>query len=159
MPEFPHYPAESMTATVSWSLERLHDMGTTVLLADDSRAVRERVRAFLERQGFDVLGEAADGDEAVRLTRALDPDVAVLDLAMPRCSGLDAARDIRQACPRTQVILLTNYTDEYLIDTALRSGIRGYVAKHAVSEDLVTAITEIRRGGTFLSPSVAAPEA
>jgi DNA-binding NarL/FixJ family response regulator len=126
-----------------------------VLLADDSNLIRGRVRAFLEREGFEVVGEGADGCEAIRLARGLDPDVAILDVAMPRRSGLEAARDIHRECPRTRLILLTHYTDEHLVVTALRSGIHGYVVKQALSEDLVPAIAQIFGGGTFLSPSIA----
>lgn len=125
-----------------------------VLLADDCPATRRSVRTFLERRGFEIVGEGADGGEAVRLTRALEPDVAILDIAMPGRSGLDAARDLQRVCPRTHLIALTNYLDEYLIAAARESGIRGYVAKQALAEDLLAAIAEIRAGGTFSSPSI-----
>jgi len=81
-----------------------------VLLADDHLIVRQGLKALLEREGFKVVGEAADGHEAVRLAQALRPDVAVLDLAMPLLNGLEAAREILRISPRTRTILLTMHT-------------------------------------------------
>lgn len=129
-------------------------MPLRVLLADDHQIVRQGLRALLEREGLEVVGEAADGREAVRLAQALSPDVAVLDLAMPQLNGLEAAREILQACPRTKPILLTMHTDDHQIVNALRSGIRGYVVKTQATEELVQAIREVTRGGTYLSPGV-----
>ena len=124
-----------------------------VLLADDAPAVRQGVKSLLEREGFDVVGEAADGQEAVTLAKALDPDVAVLDLSMPKLSGIGAAREIQRLCPRTHLILLTVFTEEHQVVTALRAGIRGYVAKTEAAEDLARAIGEVSRGGVFVSSS------
>jgi DNA-binding NarL/FixJ family response regulator len=129
-----------------------------VLLADDAPAVRQSVKGLLEHEGFDVVGEAADGQEAVTLAQALDPDVAVLDLSMPKLSGMGAAREIQRLCPRTYLIVLTAHTEEHQVATALRAGIRGYVAKTEASEDLVRAIEVVSRGGVFVSSS-ASPEA
>jgi DNA-binding NarL/FixJ family response regulator len=123
-----------------------------VLLADDAPAVRQRVKSLLESEGFDVVGEAADGQEAVALTRTLDPDVAVLDLSMPKLSGMGAAREIQRLCPRTHLILLTVHTEEHQVVAALRAGIRGYVAKTEAAEDLVRAIGEVSEGRVFVSP-------
>ena len=124
-----------------------------VLLADDAPSVRQRVKGLLEREGFDVVGEAADGQEAVTLAQALDPDVAVLDLSMPKLNGMGAAREIQRLCPRTHLILLTLHTQEYQVATALRAGIRGYVAKTEAAEDLVRAIGEVSQGRVFVSSS------
>jgi DNA-binding NarL/FixJ family response regulator len=123
-----------------------------ILLADDAPAVRQRVKDLLEQEGFDIVGEAADGREAVTLSQALDPDVAILDLSMPKLSGMDAACEIRQLCPRTLLILLTVHNENYQVVTALRAGIRGYVLKTDAAEDLVRAIGEVSRGGVFVSP-------
>jgi DNA-binding NarL/FixJ family response regulator len=122
-----------------------------ILLADDVPAVRKHVKVFLETEGFKIVGEAADGQEAVRLTQALDPEMAILDLTMPTLNGLDAARDIRALHPGTQVILLTGDYQIYQIVSALRMGVRGFVAKADIPEDLVRAIREVSRGGVFLS--------
>src|SRR5207249_3762914 len=89
-------------------------MPINVLLADDHLTVTQSLRAFLEREGFRVVGEAADGREAVRLARALGPDVAVLDVSMPLLNGVAAAREIQRACPGTRTILLTMREKEVL---------------------------------------------
>jgi two-component system, NarL family, response regulator NreC len=124
-----------------------------ILLADDAAIVRQGVKGLLERAGFDVVGEAEDGRQAVQLAQALNPDVAVLDLAMPGLGGLDAAREIRQRCPWTRLILLTMHVEEYTVVAALRAGIHGYVAKGEAADDLARAIEEVSCGRTFLSPS------
>lgn len=128
-------------------------MAQRILLADDVPAIRKVVRALLEQEGFEVIGEAGDGQEAVRLAQALCPDVAILDLSMPGLNGLEAAREIQQACPRTHQILLTVCTEEHHIVAALRAGIRGYVVKAEAPEALARAIEEVSRGGVFLSPT------
>jgi DNA-binding NarL/FixJ family response regulator len=123
-----------------------------LLLADDCQAVRELVKGLLEREGFEVVGEASDGVEAIRMAEAVQPDVAILDLRMPRRGGLHAARDIRQRCPGTRVILLTVHAEEYEIVMALRQGVKGYVVKAEATEHLARAVREVARGETFVSP-------
>lgn len=120
-----------------------------ILLADDAPVVRQGVRALLEREGFEIVGEATDGHEAVRLAQALHPDVAILDLSMPHLNGLDAAREIHQVCPRIHLIVLSVHTDEHLIVRAFWVGIRGYVVKARAAEDLAWAVEEVSRGRTF----------
>jgi DNA-binding NarL/FixJ family response regulator len=127
-------------------------MSLRVLLADDSPEVRRSVRSLLEQSGFEIVGEAADGQEAVQLAQALDPDVAVLDVSMPRLNGLKAATQIRDACRRTKVILLTVHAEAHQILRAASTGIRGYVVKTEAGDDLVRAIGEVSRGGIFFSP-------
>lgn len=129
-------------------------MPLRVLLADDHQIVRDGLRALLEREGLAVIGEAGNGREAVRLAEALEPDVAVLDLTMPELNGVDAARAILQASPRTMPVLLTMHTDEHQVVAALRAGIRGYVVKTQAAEELVQAIREVARGGMYLSPGI-----
>ena len=129
-------------------------MSLRVLLADDHQLVREGCRALLEREGFEVVGEAADGCEAVRLALAHVPDVAILDLYMPQLDGLGAASEIMRACPKTTVVVLTISADEHQVVAALRVGIRGYVVKTQAAEELVGAIREVAGGGTYLSPRV-----
>ena len=111
-------------------------MSVPVLLADDHRIVRESLKPILEREGFQVVAEAADGREAVRLAGELRPDVAVLDVGMPLLNGLDAARAIHQACPRTRTIILTMHPEDAYVLQALQWGVRGYVLKSQAVADL-----------------------
>ena len=129
-------------------------MPLQILLADDHLLVRQSLRALLERDGFNVVGEASNGHEAVRLAQALRPDVAVLDLAMPVLNGLDAARRIIKASPRTKSILLTMHTEDQYVLEAVRTGISGYVLKTQAAAELVQAIQEVARGMLYLSPSI-----
>jgi len=129
-------------------------MPANVLLADDHQLVRQGVRALLERQNFDVVAEASDGQEAVRMAEQTRPDIAVLDLSMPNLNGIDAGREILRVSPRTRFLLLTMHTEEHHILEALRAGARGCVTKTQASEHLVEAINEIVADGVYLSPSV-----
>jgi two-component system, NarL family, response regulator NreC len=129
-------------------------MAVTVLIADDHQIVRQGLKALLEREGFKVLGEAANGQEAVQMAEELHPDVAVLDLAMPILNGIDATREILRASPKTKSILLTMHTDRRYILEGLRGGAKGYVMKTHAADDLVRAIREAARGGTYLSPEI-----
>jgi len=126
-------------------------MSLRVLLADDSPRLIQTVKPFLEQEGFDVVGEAGDGRRAVDLARAHHPDVAVLDLVMPRMTGLEAADEIRQLSPGTGVLVLTAHCEEYQVLAALRGGVRGYVVKSRVAEDLPPAIREVAEGRVYLS--------
>lgn len=129
-------------------------MPLQILLADDHLIVRQGLKALLEREGFEVVGEASDGHEAVRVAQALRPDVAVLDLAMPVLNGLDAARKIMQASPRTKSILLTMHTEDQYVLEAVKTGITGYILKTQAAAELVKAIQEVARGMVYLSPSI-----
>ena len=95
-------------------------MPTRILLADDHEIVRQGLRLLLQQEGFEVAGEAANGQEAIRLARESCPDVALLDYGMPLLNGIGAAREIAQACPKTKVILLTMHTDDHYVLEALR---------------------------------------
>lgn len=129
-----------------------------ILLADDHRMFREGLRTLLECEstGLQVVGEASDGHEALRLARELHPDVVVLDFSMPLLNGLEAAREIHRCEPQTRTILLTMYQDDAYVLEAIREGIRGYVMKAQVSVDLLTAINEVMRGMVYLSPGISA---
>lgn len=133
------------------------DKKIRVLLADDHTVFREGIRLLLETQGeFEVVAEAATGDEAVELTRSLRPDVVLMDIGMPGMNGLDATRLIREEDAEARVLILTMHgTDEYFF-SALDAGAAGYLLKEAASSDLVSAIESVHRGGMFLYPSLAA---
>jgi DNA-binding NarL/FixJ family response regulator len=129
-------------------------MGIRVVLADDHAVVRDGVKLLLELEGFDVVGQAADGLEAIKLVRELDPDVAILDRSMPLLNGVDAGREIRQASPRTRLILLTMDTDESHLLEALRAGFRGCVLKSYEAGELIQAVRAVVNGGTYLHPGL-----
>ena len=130
-------------------------MMTRVLIADDHQLFRQGLRGLLERAGHEVVAEASDGREALRLARTLNPDVAVLDLSMPQLNGLDAAHEILRAVPEIKIILLTMYNDRAYVLQALRAGAKGYVLKTQAAEDLLGAIDEVTNGEVYLSPGVA----
>jgi two-component system response regulator NreC len=129
-------------------------MSVTVVLADDHPLVRQGVRRLLEREEFELLGEASDGVEVIGLAQQFRPDVVVLDLAMPTLNGLGAAREIARVSPRTKIILLTMYTEEHHVLEALRAGVKGCVSKTQAPEHLLQAIREVCDGGVYLSPRV-----
>jgi DNA-binding NarL/FixJ family response regulator len=129
-------------------------MSLDVLLADDHLIVRQGLKVLLERDGFTVCGEAADGREALQLAQKARPDIAVLDLAMPLLNGIDAGRAILQNSPKTKVVLLTMHTEEHQVLEALRAGIKGYVLKSRAAEELVQAIREVSLGKLYLTPGV-----
>ena len=126
----------------------------TIILADDHPLMREGVRILLDRANFQIVGEASNGQEAVQLAEKHQPDIAVLDLAMPVMNGITAAAQIREISPRTKTVLLTMHTEEHHVLQALRAGVKACVTKTQAVEHLITAIREIGNGGVYLSPSV-----
>lgn len=129
-------------------------MPIRVVLGDDHALVRQGLKALLEREGFQVVGEASDGQEVVRLLPSLHPDVAILDISMPLLNGLDAARELLKAAPKTKIILLTRHDEDQYVTESLRAGAKGYVLKSQAATDLVHAIHQVCRGGVYLSPSI-----
>src|SRR2546425_7916357 len=129
-------------------------MSLRVVLADDHVVLRQGVRALLERHGLEVVAEASDGRAAVDLTRQHEPDVAVLDIMMPLLNGIDAARQIVDACPETQVVMLTALEQDRLVTDAVRAGVRGFVLKTQAGEDLAQAIQQVSRGGFYVGAGV-----
>jgi DNA-binding NarL/FixJ family response regulator len=123
-----------------------------VLIADDHGIVRSGLRMLIERQGdMSVVAEADDGVDALELTQAERPDVAVLDVSMPRMTGLQAAREIRAHSPETRVLLLSMHDDERYFFEGLEAGAAGYVLKRAADTDLIEALRTVAAGRTFLS--------
>ena len=128
-----------------------------VLLADDHAIVREGLRALLSREpDLEVVAEAGDGREALRLAQETRPDVATLDLSMPLLNGLEAARQMATWERGPRPLLLTMHTDDQYVLEALRAGVRGYVLKRQAAADLVRAIREVAGGAVYLSPGISA---
>src|SRR5690606_25581877 len=127
---------------------------TSVLLADDHALFREGVRLLLKSEGFDVIGEASTGEEAVRLAQELSPDVIALDLSMPDLNGIQAAQRIRKNMAGAKIILLTMYEDEEYMLEALRVGVNGYVLKVQTDSDLVQTIRMVSQGAFYLGPNI-----
>ncbi len=125
-----------------------------VLLADDHELVRQGLKLLLEREGFNVVGEASEGQMAVQMVLRVCPDVAIFDIGMPLLNGLDAARELRRTSPKTKTILLTRHDENQYVTEALRAGVKGYVLKNQESADLVHAIRQVSRGEIYLSPSI-----
>ena len=129
-------------------------MGIKLILADDHELVRQGLKTLLEREGFQVVGEASDGRDAVRLSARVSPEIAILDIAMPNLNGVDAARELGKLPAPPKTILLTRHDEDQYVIESLRAGVRGYVLKSQVATDLVQAIRQVSRGDVYLSPGV-----
>jgi DNA-binding NarL/FixJ family response regulator len=128
---------------------------TRVLLADDHGVLRKGIRFLLATEPeIEVVAETGDGREAVALAEALAPDVAILDIAMPSLSGIDAAAQITRRSPKTGVVILSMHSDEEFVLRALSSGARGYLLKDAAEPDLVRAVQVVASGRRFFSPAI-----
>lgn len=129
-------------------------MPIRIVLADDHVIVRQGLKSLLEREGFQVVAEASDGQEALGHVESLQPDIAVMDISMPILNGLNAAREMSRASPKTKTILLTQHDESQYIREALEAGVKGYVLKNQVASDLLLAIRQVSRGQVYLSPGV-----
>lgn len=127
----------------------------TILLADDHAVVREGLRRLLETESdFEIVGEAASGREAVRLTRELLPAVVVMDIAMPLLNGMEATRQILKVLPATKVLILSAHGDDVYVERVMEIGACGFLIKQTSALSLAKAIREARKGNTFFSPSI-----
>jgi DNA-binding NarL/FixJ family response regulator len=126
-----------------------------VILADDHHLIRQGIRSLLEDiPGIEIVAEAENGEEAVKLVQRLQPDVLVTDINMPRLNGIQAAEKIRELKLATRVVILSIHATESLVRQSLRSGVKGYVLKSSVKDELFLAIQAAYRGATFLSPTI-----
>jgi NarL family two-component system response regulator LiaR len=128
---------------------------TTVLVADDHPLVRDSISVLLQRQNdFEVIGQAADGEEAVKLVNELSPHVVVMDIEMPGVDGLEATKQIKATHPEASVLALTVHDDEEYVAAMLDAGVAGYLLKSVYGEELVQAIRAVRLGEFVLDPQI-----
>jgi two-component system response regulator DegU len=130
-------------------------MAIRLLLADDHRMLREGLRRSMTEEGFDVVGEASDGYEAVKLADELTPDVILMDVSMPEMDGVEAARRVHEAQPGVRVVMLTMHADADVVANAIRAGASGYLVKDCSTEEIAGAVRMVASGDTALSPQLA----
>ncbi len=127
-----------------------------VLIADDHAVVREGTRRMLEQEGdMEVVGEAVDGEEAVELADETKPDVAIVDISMPKLDGIEATRQIKSRCPSVTILILSAYDDDQFVFSLLEAGAAGYLLKSVRSRELVDAVRAVHGGESVLHPAVA----
>lgn len=130
---------------------------TRILLADDHPLLREAMRSSIDQQeDMEVVGEAGDGEEAVRLSLEMEPDIVIMDIVMPRMNGIEASKRIKTANPTTAVLILTAYDDDRYVLGLLEAGAAGYLLKSARIRDVLEAIRTIRMGESVVHPSIIA---
>jgi DNA-binding NarL/FixJ family response regulator len=126
-----------------------------ILIADDHTLMRQGLRALLQPEtDIEIIAEAQDGREAVRLAKALEPDVVLMDIAMPSLSGLEATRQIARQVPRSRVLILSSYSDDEYVHQLTEAGGAGYLLKQTAFTDVVRAIREAKNGNAFYSPEI-----
>jgi len=127
-----------------------------ILIADDHAVVREGTRRILEQEeDLEVVAEAGDGEEAVRQATRLKPDVAIIDVAMPKLDGIEATKQIKSACPTITVLILSAYDDDQFVFSLLEAGAAGYLLKSVRGSELVDAVRAVQAGESVLHPSIA----
>ena len=131
-------------------------MTIRLMLADDHRMLREGLGRSMREQGFDVVGEASDGAEAVAMAQRVRPDVILMDVTMPEMDGVEACRQVRLELPSTQVVMLTMHADQEVLASAIRAGASGYLVKDCSTEEIASAVRMAASGETALSPQLAA---
>lgn len=127
----------------------------TVLVADDHEMFREGLCALLRERGLTVVGEAGNGEEAIAMARQLRPDVLIMDILMPKLGGVDATRQVLTDLPRTKIVAVSADCDRRSVMAMLSAGVKGYVPKSVAADAVVSAVTAVARGETYLSPAVA----
>jgi DNA-binding NarL/FixJ family response regulator len=127
-----------------------------LLLADDHRMLREGLSRSMSDAGFDVVGEASDGDEAIRMAEELRPDVVLMDVTMPEVDGVEATRHIRASLPATRIVMLTMHADQSVLADAIRAGASGYLVKDCSTDEVAGAVRMAAAGDTALTPQLAA---
>jgi two-component system response regulator DegU len=127
-----------------------------LMLADDHRMLREGLRRSMIEQGFDVVGEAGNGDEAVRLAERLRPDVVLMDVTMPEMDGVEATKQVKAVAPGVRVVMLTMHADQEVLAAAIRAGASGYLVKDCSTSEIAAAVRLAVSGETALSPQLAA---
>ncbi|HMR96932.1 MAG TPA: response regulator transcription factor [Microthrixaceae bacterium] len=130
-------------------------MAIRLMLADDHRMLREGLRRSMTDAGFDVIGEAGDGVEAVRLALQLSPDVILMDVTMPNCDGVEACRQVKSTSNDTKVVMLTMHADQDVLTNAIRAGAIGYLTKDCSTREIAEAVRMAAEGDTVLSPQLA----
>lgn len=127
-----------------------------ILIADDHAVVREGTRQILEQQpDMDVVGEAADGEEAIKLVGSTNPDVAIIDISMPKVDGIEATKQIKALYPGVTVLILTAYDDDQFVFSLLEAGAAGYLLKSVRGKELVDAVRQVHAGESVLHPAIA----
>ena len=129
-------------------------MAMTVLLADDHRVLLQGVKSLLQQEGYEVVAEACDGRDAVRLARTLRPQIAVLDITLPGLNGLDTAQKIRKYSPETKIVILTMHNESPYVIEALRAEVNAYVLKSQAAQDLLDAMRAVASNNVYLSPGI-----
>jgi len=128
----------------------------SVLLVDDHTVIRQGMRALLACEAdLEIVAEAENGRQAIQLAQKKQPDVVVMDLAMPYMNGAEATRQVLKSCPATKVLVVTSYANDECISELLKAGAAGYLVKQTAAAELARAIREVRRGNSFFSPAIA----
>ena len=133
-------------------------MKTRVFITDDHAVTRLGLKALLDLAGFETVGEASDGRDALKQMEQLAPDVAIVDLTMPGLNGIETVALLQQRCPATRVVILSMHTDTEHVHRALAAGAGAYVVKGGASDNIVQAINAVRLGRRYLSPELHAPD-
>ncbi len=143
------------TKTSASLASRKHSPRTRILLADDHPLLRQALKDLLEKEAaFEIAGEAGDGEEAVRLTTEIMPDVVIMDISMPNMDGLQATRQIKARCPNVAVLVLTVHTDDECILEILKAGAAGYLIKSAFGDEVIHAVRAVATGDMVLSAPI-----